>query len=284
MIDPGEQGWIQIRPGGGPDLIQVEGTEGTVRLDYSDQTDGIFANLKFGIVNKTVHHDSGPPSIYMDTITGNGRVKEVRGTDHDDMIYGSKFDDCITLRQGDEFVAGGRGNDTVRYDRSGVDKVVVDLGKGTATGIWNGEAFTDTLKSIENVRGSRNDNDKLLGSSKNNHTDGKGGNDIITGRSGDDNLVGGAGNDKFVFRNNDGNDFIQDFELSINNEKTNLKAASAITGFYDLMNNHMSETATFFGSGVNHFVMSATIDDGAGLNILQNGVLSSDLDRGDFVF
>ena len=271
LIDAGEQGWIQIRPGEGADTIKIEGDSGTVRLDYSDQTDGIFANLKFGFVI------DGGDGFVVDQIEGSGRVRELRGTDHDDTMYGSKFDDRFILRQGDDFVAGGRGSDTVRYDRSGVDRVVVDLGKETATGTWNGEAFSDTLRSIENVRGSRNDNDKLTGSKADNTLEGRGGNDVLTGKRGNDNLVGGEGDDRFVFRDGDRFDYIRDFEADNNKEKIHLRAVTEITSSSDLITNHMTDTID-----ANRTV--SYINDGADLVITLEGIRIADLDSGDFIF
>lgn len=270
-VDMGEKGWIQIRPGEGADTIQIQGDGGFVRLDYSDQTDGIFANLKFGFVI------DGSDGFVVDQITGDGRVWELRGSDHDDTIYGSKFDESFILRQGDDFVSAGGGTDRIRYDRSGVESVTVDLSKGTATGTWNGEAFTHTLKGIEDIRGSRDGKDKLVGNGKDNVIDGKGGNDVLQGRGGDDTLIGGSGADKFVFRNNDGNDFIVDFNTKNNTEKINLKAVSAITSFADLMAQHITE----FDNGT---IRQTYIDDGAGLNITLDKVLIADLDSGDFIF
>ena len=267
MIDPGEQGWIQIKPGEGEDVIQIMGTTGTVRLDYSDMSDGIFANLKFGLIV------DGGNGFSVDRIIGEGRAKELRGTDFDDVIYGSREDDRFILRQGDDFVAGGAGVDTIRYDRSGVDAVQVDLSKGTATGVWNGQAFTHKLKNIENIRGSRADNDTLSGNFKDNQIDGKGGNDTIQGKGGNDVLIGGDGNDKFIFKNNDGNDYIVDFNTSGSKEKISLKGVAEITSFNDLMSSHISDIGGW-----------AYIDDGAGLTITLQGVSTADLSNNDFVF
>lgn len=277
LIDPGAQGWIQIRPGEGEDTIQIEGTTGTVRLDYSDQTDGIFANLKFGTII------DGGEGFSIDRIIGEGHASQLRATDHDDIIYGSKEDETFILRQGDDFVAGGAGVDTVRYDRSGVEAVSVNLSQRTATGTWDGEAFTHSLNNIENVRGSRNDNDSLIGSSKDNHIDGRGGADSIQGRGGNDTLVGGDGNDKFIFRNNDGDDTIVDFNTANNREKINLRAVSSITDFSDLQADHLSEVDVFYDDDLTP-TPTAQIDDGAGLTILLLGVQIADLDSGDFVF
>jgi Ca2+-binding RTX toxin-like protein len=271
LIDPGAQGWIQIRPGEGEDEIRIEGTTGTVRLDYSDQNDSIFANLKFGIIV------DGGQGFDVDRITGSGAVTQLRGTDFDDTIYGGNADETFILRQGDDFVSGGQGIDTVRYDRSGVEAVTVDLGFGTATGIWNGQAFSDTLRNIENVRGSRTENDTLRGSTKDNVIDGRGGNDLIQGKAGNDILFGGDGFDRFLFKDNDGDDYIGDFDALNDREKINLRQVTEITNFADLMANHVSEAS---GPGF----QQTYISDGVGLNITLDGVALADLNAGDFIF
>ena len=86
----------------------------------------------------------------------------------------------------------------VRYDRSGVDAVTVNLQKGTATGIWGGSQFSHTLRNIEDVRGSRNADDLLIGSDAANKIQGRGGDDEIRGRDGNDHLFGEAGDDTLI--------------------------------------------------------------------------------------
>ena len=44
---------------------------------------------------------------------------------------------------GNDVIDGRGGYDQLRFDRSGVQGVVVDLLEGTATGVW-GSAFLDT--------------------------------------------------------------------------------------------------------------------------------------------
>jgi Ca2+-binding RTX toxin-like protein len=268
MIDTGAQGWIQIRPGAGDDVIQIEGTTGNVRLDYSNMNEGIFANLKFGIVI----HETGT-----DSITGSGAVTQIRATDHDDVIYGNQLNNMFILGKGDDFVAGGRGSDLIRYDRSGVDAVKVDLGKGMASGNWGGEAFTHTFRSVENLRGSRDGGDKLTGSNADNFINGYGGRDVIEGKGGNDYLLGGTQADRFIFKNNSGNDVIGDFDAANNKEKIVLKGVSEITSFADLTANHMTE----FTDGS---IKQTYISDGVGVNITLDGLLIADLDSGDFVF
>ena len=287
LIDAGEDGWIQVRPGDGFDEIQIEG-DGFVRLDYRDASDSVFVNLHFGVVG------DASPGFGLDRITGDGRVNEFRASDFDDELYGSNEDDRFITRMGDDFVAGRGGDDMVRYDRSGVDAVTVDLSQNTATGTWNGQAFTDTLRSIEDIRGSRDGADNITGSGADNSLFGRGGNDILDGRGGndelfgedgndrldggnnDDFLSGGAGFDRFIFRDNSGSDIISDFDTDAR-EDIVLRSVTAITDFTDLTTNHLSE-ALVDGQ------TSSIINDGAGTIITLLGVTNAELANDDFIF
>lgn len=292
LIDTGEEGWIQIRPGDGFDEIRVMSDNGYVRLDYSDASDGIFANLHFGIVGDAT------PGFGLDEITGDGRVTEFRGSDFDDEIYGSNENDRFILRQGDDFVAGRGGDDLVRYDRSGVDAVMVDLSTNVATGTWDGEAFTHTLRSIEDIRGSRDGNDDITGNGAGNELQGRGGNDELDGRggedvlfgqdgndrldggNGDDFLSGGSGFDRFIFRDGAGDDFISDFDTDAR-EDVVLRSVTGITDFADLVTNHLTE---IMGDLNGVFLTSSFIDDGAGFSLTLYGVTNAELAADDFIF
>src|SRR5690606_2921153 len=86
---------------------------------------------------------------------------------------------------------GGAGFDTVDYFNS-VAAISINLLTNTLSG---GYAQGDTLISIENIKGSNNYNDILVGDNLNNYIEGWGGNDTITGNGGADHLHGGSGND-----------------------------------------------------------------------------------------
>ena len=89
---------------------------------------------------------------------------------------------------------------------------MVNLYDGTATGTWNGEAFTCRLSNIEHVTGSNSSvGDELIGSNGDDRLEGRRGDDLINGYGGDDQLYGGDGDDTFVFDRGDGNDRIHDF-------------------------------------------------------------------------
>ncbi|MEQ9695216.1 hypothetical protein, partial [Shimia sp. SDUM112013] len=178
-------GFVQVRGLGGNDQINIGTSNGTVRLDYRGDAAGINANLETGII---MDGFGGT-----DTITG--RASEIRGSMHTDTILGSSADERFILMAGSDTVDGGAGTDTLRYDRSRVEAVTVDLEAGTASGVWRGESFSHSMSNIENINGSRDDSDSLAGDSGGNQIDGRGGNDTLLGRAGHDTLIGNYGDD-----------------------------------------------------------------------------------------
>ncbi|MDD9983887.1 MAG: hypothetical protein OXU81_21430, partial [Gammaproteobacteria bacterium] len=136
----------------------------------------------------------------------------LRGTEFSDTLRGTDHDDTFIGLGGDDVIDGRGGFDEVRFNRSGVGAVVVDLLHGTATGTWDGAAFSYRLSNIERVRGSRND-DRLRGSNGTNRLDGYGGDDILAGRGGENTFEGGDGRDTFVigFSRNGNYQRINDF-------------------------------------------------------------------------
>ena len=179
--------WMQVWGGTGNDTfnIQAQANRGLVRLNYSDANNGIHVDLGVGRA-----YDDG--FGYVDTINGN--VWEVVGSDHADRITGSDGDESFRGRGGNDRIDGGGGFDRLRFDSSGVGDVVVDLGAGTASGNWNGVAFSYTIANIEHVRGGAG-NDTLRGGNGDDRLEGRDGDDSLYGRGGNDTLVGGAGND-----------------------------------------------------------------------------------------
>ena len=292
LIAPGAEGRITVRPGAGAEEIRIMGEDGYVDLDYSDSTYGIFANLHFGLVSD-VSFVSG-----FDEIIGDGRVHEVRGTEFSDEMFGSNQDDRFVLGAGFDFVAGRGGDDLVRYDLDGIEDLVVTLGQNRAVGTLNGEQFVHSLRSIEDIQGSDGGKDELNGSGKDNKLFGLGGNDQIYGRGGNDELYGGDGNDRiyggsgddmlnggegfdrFIFRDDSGNNIINDFDTDAR-EDIVLRLVTAITDFADLTANHLSETLVNVDG---NDVLSTVIDDGAAMTITLLGVANADLAADDFIF
>lgn len=187
-INAGDSGWISVKGGDGQDTYNLTVSDGTIRLEFNSATNAIDVDLGTGIIA-----DDGYGN--REVINTVEAVSEIRGSDHADSITGSGRDERFILQQGADTLDGGGGSDTVRYDRSGVEAVSVDLKAGTATGIWSTKAFSHDLSRIENVIGSRFSDDQISGTGGRNVLQGRGGADTLNGLSGNDSLIGGDGAD-----------------------------------------------------------------------------------------
>ncbi len=234
-----------IYGGNGNGDDHINGGSGSDYIDGGDGNDTISFLESFGVsVNLATHTfqygnaqgdtyiniENIDGSHYADLLIGNAQNNYINGEQGDDFIdggdgndhlYGSlgnnyliggNGDDYITVRNGAEFINGGEGNDTVNYSHPYLTAAVnIDL----STGIYGGLAINDTLISIENVTGTFQGNDRLVGNAQNNILSGSGGNDTIAGRAGDDTLYGGDGDDRIwgeqgndTINGNDGDDTI----------------------------------------------------------------------------
>lgn len=140
-------------------------------------------------------------------------VDDFRGYRGNDQFFGGAGDDMFITEAGNDYVDGGDGFDLVRYNRSGVTGVQVDLSAQTATGVWSGVAFTDTLVNVEFVRGS-DFWDVLIGSGGDDRLAGEGGADFIDGGYGADVLGGGQGSD-VIFMGGGGNNDASDGSVDV---------------------------------------------------------------------
>jgi Ca2+-binding RTX toxin-like protein len=193
-INSGTNGWINILPGAGNDTLNIN-LEGSLRVGFhwdgvNEATNGIVVDLGTGIVSE----DGFGGTAQINILGGDARL-DIQGTDLNDSVLGSERSDGFIPEQGDDTFNGAGGEDRVRYDRNGVDNLSVDLSAGTATGTWDGNAFTDTLINVEEVRGTRDGDDVLIGDDNENRLRGYGGDDSIVGGLGRDRLYGGDGND-----------------------------------------------------------------------------------------
>jgi len=293
--------WTEVNGGGGSDSFDLALSANSIlRMDFrGDQ--GAKVNLKTGVIaNDSFGYGDTVSVLYKNK---SGQI-ELYGSNNDDRLIGDKFDNRFILRGGDDVANGLGGQDLVRYDRVDVGPVDVNLTKGTATGTWYGTDFTHTLLKIEDVRGSLDGNDTLIGSAVANRLEGRGGADKLIGRggkdslfgedgrdklfggNGSDKLYGGKGNDRLdggagndilkgnqgadIFVFSAGNDRVKDFG---GKDRIDLGSAAGITGFADLKNNHMAEK----GDDV-----VITDDDGNTMTLLDTGL--DTLDKGDFIF
>ncbi|MFC7557227.1 DUF4214 domain-containing protein [Pseudoroseomonas wenyumeiae] len=141
----------------------------------------------------------------IDSVSG---FENVTGTDQGDILLGDAADNILQGGAGDDSLRGGAGNDRLDggagFDwlllEGATGPTLVDLVLGTAE---DGQGGTDTLISIEAIRGSAQADtllgtdaaDLFLGGAGDDHLVGRGGNDDLRGDEGDDWLEGGEGDD-----------------------------------------------------------------------------------------
>ena len=260
----GQQGNDRLFSGSGADFLDG-GTGLGDWADYFDSTAAVTAQINnagsidggfaTGDTFRGIENIAG--SSFDDKISGNSLANELQGNAGDDVINASSNDDFINGGAGDDFlfgsrgadvIDGGSGNDTASYSNSDA-RVVVDLAAGTATGSGHGSG--DTLTNIENIFGSRH-NDDIFGDDNDNVLEGFNGVDELFGLGGDDTLIGGngidflnggtgndvlsgrGGFDSFLFDTVDfGQDVITDF--SNNNERIDFRGSGL--SFEDLLIN-----------------------------------------------
>jgi len=182
--------WTGISAGAGDDTFNIE--SGTiVRLSYhGGATAGIDVDLQSGIVSNDGH--GGADRI---NLTSNDTRIEIEGTAFADVILGSDLDERYILREGNDTLDAGGGADLLRYNRSGVDAVDIDLAEGVITGTWNGASFEHQVSNVERVFGSRESNDIIIGNDTANDLRAFIGNDVLAGGGGKDTVSGGDNDD-----------------------------------------------------------------------------------------
>ncbi len=186
--------WFGMNGGEGTDTYNLQGG-GTFRLSFRgfapnqglivDLNTGVVANDGFGNVEQ-INFLGGPV----------GRLS-LDATHNNDSIIGTGNDEQFILNGGTDTLDGGAGSDYLRYDRSGAERVSIDLASGVATGVWGGAAFRHNVSNIEDVSGTRTGNDVLTGDDNINRLYGNGGDDVLAGRGGNDLLHGADGDDQY---------------------------------------------------------------------------------------
>lgn len=229
----------------------------TFHTDWSDGQNGIYVNL----AEEYGYDVFGNYETIID-------IENVRGSVYDDTIIGNNEDGYVMGLAGDDYIDGGGGIDTIRYDRDyrrldgldgnwGDSGISVDLAAGTAT---DGYGDTDTLVRFENVIATpysdfiagnqranvlegldgddelygRQGDDTLIGGDGEDDLYGDNGQDTLIGGFGNDDLWGGKGGDVFVFTDGSGNDIIYDFDSNGNRDTIDLTGHSGASTFDDL--------------------------------------------------
>lgn len=192
---------------GGDGADQLDGGAGTDRAQYSLAIAGVLADLQNASLN--TGEATGDTYVSIENLAGSNFNDDLRGDAQNNAIWGWDGGDALYGRDGNDSLSGDDGNDTLNGG-AGADRL--DGGAGTdraqysnATGavladlqnasLNTGEAAGDTYVSIENLHGSKY-NDDLRGDAENNMLWGWDGNDTLYGRDGNDTLLGGAGADR----------------------------------------------------------------------------------------
>ncbi|HRK18846.1 MAG TPA: calcium-binding protein [Hyphomicrobiaceae bacterium] len=241
---------------GGADTIT--GGDGIDTLRYDRDVNeggagGIVANLQAG----TITDGFGA----VDSVSG---INAIRGTLQNDSFVGNNDVRLLTDQfqglAGNDTIDGGIGYDEARYDNdedfNGTLGVNVNLATGIAT---DGFGNTDSLISIENVRGTSRV-DTLVGDGANNR---------LAGLAGNDTIDGGAGNDAVEYR-------YDEFNGASAGVSVNLVTNRATDGFGNIDTLISIESAggtsfadTFLGNAGNNaftgFAGNDTINGGTGV-------------------
>uniref|UniRef100_UPI0025FD5A08 M10 family metallopeptidase C-terminal domain-containing protein n=1 Tax=Brevundimonas sp. TaxID=1871086 RepID=UPI0025FD5A08 len=237
-------------------------TYGIITVSGPDGTD-VLRNVEFlQFADQTIAAPALSAGIRLE---GDATAETLTGTSFADWLFGGDGIDTLNGGDGNDRLAGGRGNDTLNggagideADYSGANGgVSVNLGSGTAVG--TGADGTDTLNSIENVRGSRF-SDTIFGDA---------GANVIRGGGGVDNLIGGGGNDTLIA--GDGvltSDTAPDVNKAQGTANISRETAVNVDGNFDLDNDpgffnptvipHAKINATANGGGKEYYAFTVT--------------------------
>ncbi|MEL7463887.1 MAG: calcium-binding protein [Pseudomonadota bacterium] len=135
----------------------------------------------------------------VENIVGTDAGERLFGSEEDGFILAGGGDDTVHPFNGDDFVDGGEGVDTLLLNA--IDgPLTIDLKKGYA----NTADQVNEITGFENVTGSNLFSDLILGDrGANIMSGGAGGDDTLKGRGGDDVLNGEAGEDRLHGGNGD---------------------------------------------------------------------------------
>jgi Ca2+-binding RTX toxin-like protein len=185
-------------------------------------------------------------------------------------LTGNALANRLYAGRGDNVLDGAGGTDRVLYSLASAG-VTVSL---AASGAQNtGGSGWDTLISIEQLIGS-DYADTLTGNAGGNVLAGGAGNDTLEGGAGNDILTGSTGADRFLFGSASGQDGISDFSIAQGDQISllgNLNGSGIVDGASAL--GHLSDIGG-----------QAVLDLGGGHTVTFTGVLTADLQAGDFLF
>ncbi len=194
------------------DTIDLSGLSEGVSVDLDASNQGALNNAPESQEGVLTQGDATVTLTDIENVIGTDQNDTLFGNNEANVIIGGDGDDNIHPFGGTDFADGGAGSDTLNL--SAATGVTVDLAAGTAG--------PNTFVNFENVLGSVNGDDTILGDANVNVLNGREGNDLLDGRGGADTLIGGGGNDVFAFSGDpfDGADVSAADRQIIGNEDT----------------------------------------------------------------
>lgn len=214
---------------GTPGYHVIKGSQGADTIYGTDEADAIYALAG------------------NDTVFGGDGDDRIAGGSGADRLFGDYGDDLLDGGSGADRLDGGEGIDTVSYIDAVGSGVTVRLGRGgidptndaTVGGGFGGDAQSDILIGIENVRGTMFA-DRIIGDGGANLLNGDHGDDEIIGWGGEDRLIGGSGRDTLTGDGDGsvaadvfvlggphmGRDFITDFQQGVDKLEMNVYGAA----------------------------------------------------------
>jgi len=241
---------LTIWDAGGTDLIDASDLSTDSRIDLRPGRYSSIGEIDNNIAVAAAVREGGHVINYIenawggsgnDRLIGNNTHNQLVGNGGHDRLFGGRGNDDLNGGAGRDWLFGNRGRD--------------DL---------NGGSHRDRLFG-------NGGNDDLNGGGGNDRLVGGGGRDVLDGGRGNDRMTGNGGADTFIFGR--GRDTVTDFNASNSAEDVDLRGVGAITGFADLMANHVSVVS----GGV-------LIDDLNGNTMLLEGVSLGTLGADDFLF
>ncbi len=176
---------------GDADVANYDESPGAVSVDLAAGT----ASDGYGGTDTLISIEEAEGSEFGDTLRGDDNRNHLEGRGGDDLLEGREGNDSFNAGSGNDTIDGGTGVDFADYnndrDDFGPTGVTVDLTTGTATDRYGD---TDTLISIEEVRGSQG-NDTIIGNAEENYIQGEAGDDSLVGNEGRDTFEPGQGDD-----------------------------------------------------------------------------------------
>jgi hypothetical protein len=187
IVQSGADSVLQIDQNGGGDSWKTLITFQNTTASSFDRTNLIWSAAPGAAIGI-------PDTFLFNLLTGTEGADSIEGFSGSNHFWGFGGDDVLTgMNSSDTFIGGtgddvldgaGGSGDLASYESNRIAGVTVDLAAGVAT---SSDSGTDTLISIENIRGSVFA-DVLLGNDGRNLIEGFGGADVIDGRGGADQI------------------------------------------------------------------------------------------------